>query len=339
VSRWVAEARRKEQEQEQEQCDGNGQAVATVNLPFMTQGRGSKFSHAIYLWIKDTMYSQPEATLGELCVQLSTAFEGIQVSKSTMSRWISKLGYSVKRVTPVPPKRDTPELQEQRRVFGNEIQGMDASEILFVDETAIDCRKAPIRRYGRSQRGEPVHVTQPLSRGRKINAIVGVGVKWDGNAGQYRSRLVRKFVEGRGAKGVDFVSFVRESVLPLAADGENGDGDGNGTPTGIRVVMDNCVIHKFNNREAQRVIENEGNGAVHFLPPYSPDLNPIECFFGQVKKRLQREYYWSKVKAGVQLTNEDVWQAFQREGMDVDKLMNFIRHSGYRFGNGGGGLA
>lgn len=50
------------------------------------------------------------------------------------------------------------------------------------------------------------------------------------------------------------------------------------------VVLDNASIHHVDAVVA--CIQNVG-ALVRFLPPYSPDLNPIECVFGEVKQYLQ----------------------------------------------------
>lgn len=66
-----------------------------------------------------------------------------------------------------------------------------------------------------------------------------------------------------------------------------------------------------------------------FLPPYSPDLNPIESVFGETKKYLRRHCYWTRTKQGVALSEQDVRSAFQNS-MTARKLAAFVAHSGYR---------
>jgi transposase len=56
----------------------------------------------------------------------------------------------------------------------------------------------------------------------------------------------------------------------------------------IVVVLDNVSIHT--NHEVVRVIKAEGH-IVRFLPPYSPDFNPIELTFRVLKAWIQRNYH------------------------------------------------
>ena len=78
--------------------------------------------------------------------------------------------------------------------------------------------------------------------------------------------------------GDTFYDFVQEHLLPhlLPFDGVN--------PHSV-VVMDNCSIHHI--QEAVSMIEEVG-AIVQFLPPYSPDLNPIEEAFSKVKSELKK---------------------------------------------------
>lgn len=55
----------------------------------------------------------------------------------------------------------------------------------------------------------------------------------------------------------------------------------NGTNPNSTVIMDNCSIHHV--EEVTKLI-NEVGAIVHYLPPYSPDFNPIEWCFSKVKK-------------------------------------------------------
>ena len=87
------------------------------------------------------------------------------------------------------------------------------------------------------------------------------------------------------------------------------------------VVMDNLSSHKSSRVSAAI----EGVGAeVRYLPPYSPDLNPIELAFSKVKKLL---------RDGAQRTTEKLW-ALCGQVLDLfteGECRNYLRHCGYRY--------
>jgi transposase len=88
------------------------------------------------------------------------------------------------------------------------------------------------------------------------------------------------------------------------------------------VVMDNLPAHKVEG--VRRAIENRGAKLV-LLPPYSPDLNPIELL-------------WSKLKAIIRGHAPQTKRTFSnalREAMDAitrDDIKNWFKHCGYQFG-------
>ncbi|XP_065886038.1 uncharacterized protein [Dysidea avara] len=87
-----------------------------------------------------------------------------------------------------------------------------------------------------------------------------------------------KVVKGT-SNGDTFYDFLHSHLLPhlLPFDGRN--------PNSV-VVLDNCSIHRIS--EVQQVLEEVGV-LVHYLPPYSPDYNPIEEAFSKVKQTLRSE--------------------------------------------------
>ena len=87
------------------------------------------------------------------------------------------------------------------------------------------------------------------------------------------------------------------------------------------LILDNCAIHK--SHTLREVIEASGVLLV-FLPPYSPDFNPIEESFSCVKAWIRRN--WGHVQ-----TAEDPFIAlYEASGaVTADKAKEWFRHSGY----------
>lgn len=148
----------------------------------------------------------------------------------------------------------------------SEIMDFDPKTLIFIDETGSTHRNE-IRKYGYSLRGlRPV--TQKLCvYGKRLSAI---GVL------TYKGLEDAYIVEGNVNTDV-FLQFLERCLLPLLNpfDGDN--------PRSV-VVLDNATIHHVD--LVTQLITASG-ALVRFLPPSSPDLNPIEEAFSKVKAYLR----------------------------------------------------
>jgi len=103
-----------------------------------------------------------------------------------------------------------------------------------------------------------------------------------------------------------FEAFVEQVLLPQLQ-------------TGDVVIVDNLSSHK--RARTQQLIENAGASLV-FLPPYSPDLNPIEMVFSKIKQLLRSLAY---------RTSEALWSAMQSvlDQVSASDAANCFKHCGY----------
>jgi transposase len=87
------------------------------------------------------------------------------------------------------------------------------------------------------------------------------------------------------------------------------------------VVMDNLSSHKV--KGVREAIEAAG-AELRYLPPYSPDLNPIELAFAKLKKLL---------RDGAERTVDKLWQLCGRllDEFQEPECRNYFRHCGYRY--------
>ena len=129
-------------------------------------------------------------------------------------------------------------------------------------------------------RGRPAINHSFLIRGERISAIACISL---------HGLLDVKTVRGT-SNGDTFYDFVQENLLPhlMPFDEIN--------PHSV-VVLDNCAIHHI--AEVKSMLEGIGV-LVHFLPPYSPDFNPIEEAFSKVKSDLQSQLLESNGTADVE---------------------------------------
>eukprot|EP00118_Oscarella_pearsei_P019068 m.199810 g.199810 ORF g.199810 m.199810 type:complete len:160 (+) comp39576_c0_seq7:174-653(+) len=133
---------------------------------------------------------------------------------------------------------------------------------VFVDETGFDIRKDR-RRYGYSLRGTPAVEETELVRGRRLNAIAAITVNGILDVGLYEHNV----------NGDTFVDYLRRYMLPHLM-------PFNGINHNSIVVMDNVSFHHIS---AVRELLTGVGVMIKFLPPYSPDFNPIEEYFSAVK--------------------------------------------------------
>ena len=138
--------------------------------------------------------------------------------------------------------------------------GLDPAKLVFIDESGAKTNMTRLR--GRAPRGERLHAAAPCGRWESTTMISSV--RLDGSTA---------CMTVGGATNTDvFHAYVSEVLLPTLEEGDI-------------VVMDNLSAHK--NARTAGLIESAG-ARVAFLPPYSPDLNPIEMMWSKVKSILRK---------------------------------------------------
>ena len=179
---------------------------------------------------------------------------GADISLACICRFMKKMRFSRQRLKITARQRDN----FLRSSYVLEVSIYHEDMFIFLDETGSD-KRASIRKYGYSLRGRPLTCEKLLVRGKRVSAIAimsTVGI------------LDCKTVIG-SVDGSIFYNFVQTNLLPhlLPFNGSN--------PHSI-VVMDNCSIHHV--QGIAKMIQEVG-AFVIFLPPYSPDYNPIGGIF------------------------------------------------------------
>jgi transposase len=131
--------------------------------------------------------------------------------------------------------------------------------VFFLDETGVTT--ALTRLYGRAVGGSRAIGSAPKNYGKQINILSAISC-----SGVAASLAVTGSVDS-----VVMSIFVRDILLPVLQPGD-------------LVVMDNYSVHK-----TRRVLSEfeKASILVEFLPPYSPDLNPIEKCWSKVKTHLR----------------------------------------------------
>ena len=156
-------------------------------------------------------------------------------------------------------ERDRPDVREKRAAHAARMPGLDATKVVFLDETGANTKMT--RRYGRAPRGE--RVVDAVPHGHWKTTTFVATLRSDG--------LAAPMVIDGAMNGDLFVAYVQQVLVPTLRAGDI-------------VVMDNLSSHK--RVAAVRAIERAGCSVV-YLPPYSPDYNPIELAFAKIKARLR----------------------------------------------------
>ncbi len=173
--------------------------------------------------------------------------------------------------------------------------GIDARQLVFVDEMGANTSLSPL--YGWSRRGERAHLKAPRNWGTNLTLLASITREGMGPC------LV---VEGATTREV-FEAYLEHVMVASLRPGQV-------------VVMDNLSSHKGG--RVKELIESRGCELL-YLPPYSPDLNPIEQAFSKVKGLLRRAQ--ARTRA---LLIEVMGQALS--AVTARDTRGFFDHCGYR---------
>jgi transposase len=156
-------------------------------------------------------------------------------------------------------ERDTERVRQARADYQERIEALDIERLKFIDESGVNL--AMTRAYGRGPRGERVVGAVSQNYGSNVTMIAALAL-----------RGVEAVMTIDGATDADvFRAYVEQVLCPTLTAGDI-------------VVMDNLRAHKVAGIRDR--IEARG-ARLMFLPPYSPDLSPIELCWSKLKTLLR----------------------------------------------------
>jgi transposase len=163
-----------------------------------------------------------------------------------------------------------------RRAQWKKYQGrLDPTRLVFIDETWAKTNMT--RTHGRARRGERLVAKVPHGRWRTLTFLAALR----------HDRIDAPCVIDGPINGETFLAYVEQFLVPTLKPGD-------------LVVMDNLGSHKG---KAVRQAIRAAGAKLFFLPPYSPDLNPIEQVFAKLKTLLRKaaertvEATWMRIGA------------------------------------------
>ena len=171
---------------------------------------------------------------------------------------------------------------------------LDPEKLVFVDETGASTKM--VRTRGRAPKGQRLVGREPWGHWKTTTFTAGLR----------RDGLVAPYVLDGPMNGDAFLVYVEKILVPALNPGDI-------------VIMDNLAAHKVQGVRAQ--IEAAG-AALLYLPPYSPDLNPIEMAFAKLKALL---------RAAAERSVEALWSRIGQllDAFSADECLNYLRHAGY----------
>jgi transposase len=172
---------------------------------------------------------------------------------------------------------------------------LNPERLVFIDETGASTKMT--RLYGRCQRGERLVSYVPFGHWKTTTFIGALR----------QDQITAPCVFDGPMTGETFRAWVEQFLAPTLRPGDI-------------VVMDNLSSHKVAGVKA--AIEKVG-ASLRYLPPYSPDLNPIEQFFAKLKSLLRKA-----AARTLETLIEAIAHALAK--FEPAECANFLRNSGYR---------
>jgi len=191
-------------------------------------------------------------------------------------------------------EQDRPDVLKRREEWFDGQLDLDPERLVFIDETWASTNMA--RRHGRCRRGERLRSGVPHGHWKTTTLVAGLR----------RTGMVAPMVLDGPINRDAFVAYVRQVLVPDLSPGDI-------------VIMDNLSSHKA--PAAREAIEAAG-AKLLFLPPYSPDFNPIEQAFSKLKAHLRK---------AAERTIHGLWDAIGRilDLYPPQECANYFTNAGY----------
>jgi transposase len=200
---------------------------------------------------------QPDLTLDETVRVLRK--RRIPASRSALSRFFARHNITVKKSL-IAAERKRDDVARARRRWMRQQGLFDPAHLIFFDETAVSTNM--VRPNGWSPRGERLVGHVPMGHWKTMTFI----------AGFRQTGIVAPMVIKGAMNGEAFLAYIEQCLVPTLKRRDV-------------VVIDNVPFHKAPG--VQEAIE-AGGATLRYLPPYSPDFNPIEMVFHPLKTFLQQ---------------------------------------------------
>jgi transposase len=211
-----------------------------------------KVTASVSSMIEDLLESNPFSTAADVVHAIKKHMQ-THLSKSCVRCWISKLGFTRKKPSFVVQRTN---LDEERKSFALHHCDLDPASYLSIDETSLYFDMKPSLGY--SKRGRRLVRSQHTHHRHRLSLILAIGCE---------GVVAHKLVHG-SVKTEQFQDFIQSVNRP-----------------GKTLLLDNASFHKT--RSVRNAISSCGMTCA-YLPPYTPQFQPVEHCFATLKSMYRR---------------------------------------------------
>ena len=256
-------------------------------------GQPSKFNDEHQKFLVNLVDEHASIVLDEMMSSLTEQFEDLKVSKTALYNFATeKCAISFKKAHFHSVERNSPEKIEERYLWVKRYMETDLdykTNCIFIDESAFHINLK--RNFAWSKKGARAIVKVPKTRAKTTTilgaispyGVVNIQVRRPRSSVPSKKRKIAgdtakaTVMTGKGGTVTGhYFNFIAKTIDIL---------DKHPQFKGHYLVMDNAPIHT--NEDIRKYVESRGYDCV-YLPPYSPELNPIEQFWSVVKSKLKR---------------------------------------------------
>jgi len=200
-----------------------------------------------------------DATLAEYCELLADKTD-LWVSTTTMFRTLERLNLTRKKKTLRSSQAQTERVQKLRQEYWEQVKDIELKNLVFLDEMGV--LLGLTRSHARALSGDRAYSLAPFYRGRKVTVMGAIT----------QDSVLAVMTIDDSMDGAAFEVYITQCLVPKLW-------------SGAVVVMDNLPAHKM--AAIAPAIEAVG-ASVLLLSPYSPEFNPIEHWWSQLKAFLRQ---------------------------------------------------
>ena len=191
-------------------------------------------------------------------------------------------------------EQNRPDILKRRKDWFDDQLDLDPARLVFIDETWASTNMARLR--GRAQRGERLRACIPHGHWKTTTFVAGLRL----------TGMVAPMVLDGPINRIAFQAYIDQVLVPTLQPGDC-------------VVMDNLSSHKG---PAVRAAIKAAGAQLRYLPPYSPDFNPIENAFAKLKALLRK---------AAERTVDGLWETIGRliDLFPPQECANYFTAAGY----------